>query len=393
MPERKRTQRTISAVAGAGVVLLALGLVALLTGARGAPAGSSGGPTARSAAVPKATGPGCNASRRGRFVGLGGGDSFDHPADANCVLGLQASSGVGYLRHDFRWEEIERSPGRYDFSGYDRWVRAVAAKRMGIMAILFGAPPFWVRTQGNYTYAPRSNRAFANYAAAVVRRYGSRGSFWRENPGLPKVRFSYQVWNEPNLRQYWLPRPNPRRYTRLLKAAARAIKRVERRARILTAGLPNSTQRGTMRYERFIARMYRAGGKSGFDTLAVNAYAPTARGVIGLLRSTRRLMRRYHDSRASLWLTEVGWGTGGPRHRFNLGSRRQAREISRLLRGLYRRRRGLRVRGLVYFGWQDRRPYPPRFQDMWGLHTGLFTLAGEPKRSYRVFRRIAPRLR
>ena len=78
-------------------------------------------------------------------------------------------------------------------------------------------------------------------------------------------------------------------------------------------------------------------------------------------------------------MTEVGWGTGGPRSRFNIGAKRQAIQIKRLLIGLHRVKRKYKVRGVVYYGWRDKPPYPPRYNDMWGLHTGLFTLKGKAK--------------
>jgi hypothetical protein len=344
--------------------------------------------------VPMATGAGCSTARRGRFVGVGGGDSFGNRANADCILGLQAASGVGFLRHTFDWAYIETAPGQYDFSAEDWWVAATARKRIRILPVLFGAPSFYVRRHASSTSPPSNRAAFGNYAAAVVRRYGPNGSFWAENPDVPKLPIrSWQIWNEPNLSQYWYPRPNPAAYVKLLKAANKAIKSVDRRAEVLTAGLPDSQQGGAMRFTKFVTGMYRAGAKSAFDALAPNAYATTAHGVIERIGRIRALMRKFGDRSAAIWVTEVGWGTAGPKNRFNIGAKRQATEISKLLRGLYRARHKYKVRGVVYYGWRDKPPYPPKFKDMWGLHTGLFTLQGTPKPGYRAFRRVAPGLR
>jgi hypothetical protein len=344
--------------------------------------------------VPMANGTGCFATRRGGFAGLGGGDSFIHRRAASCILGLQGASGVGVLRQDFDWATIERSPGHYNFSAYDWWVAAVASKRIRILAVLFGGSPFYAPKSGASTNAPTDRAAYGRYAAAVVARYGRNGSFWREHPAVPYLPIrDWQVWNEPNLHQYWLPRPSPKGYTKLLKAGYKAIKAVDRRANVVTAGIPDSRLHDAIRFKSFVRKMYRAGAKKYFDTLAYNAYAPRARGVISLVRQARRLMNKYRDRRGKLWLTEVGWGTSGPRHRYNIGFGRQAREIKKLLRGLYKVRKRYRVRGLIYFGWQDRPAYPPAFKDMWGLHTGLFTREGVAKRGYKSFASVAPRLR
>ena len=344
--------------------------------------------------MPMASGTGCSAVRRGGFVGVGGGDSFGDRANSECILGLQAASGVGFLRHNFDWTYIEYAPGKYDFSLEDWWVAATARKRIRILPILFGAPTFYTRRFTGGTAPPSDNAAFGNFSAALVRRYGPDGSFWAEHPEVPKLPIrSWQIWNEPNLRQYWYPRPNPAAYVRLLKAAYAGIKSVDRRAEVVTAGLPDSKLGDAMPFRKFVTGMYRAGAKSAFDSLAPNAYATTARGVVKLIGKTRALMRHFGDRRAGMWVTEVGWGTGGPKHRFNIGAKRQAREIATLLRSLYRVRRKYRLRGVVYYGWRDKPPYPPKFKDMWGLHTGLFTLKGEPKPGYRAFARVATRLR
>jgi polysaccharide biosynthesis protein PslG len=348
---------------------------------------------AASEPVAKAKGAACNARRRGGFVGLGD-DSFVHLADRDCVLGLQAQAGAGVVRVTFDWAAIETRPGVYDFSRYDVWMRSVASHRMRVLPILFNTPSFRGRQSRRGTYPPRDFDAYARFAAAAVGRYGPNGSFFTDNPDVPKVPIgSWQVWNEPNLPVYWLPRPNPREYVQMLRAAYQAIKAVDARAEVVTAGIPASVLSGAIRFERFVGAMYKAKGARSFDTLAPNAYGRTAQDVIGSIGSLRKLMNRNGDRRGKIWITEVGWGTGGPRSRFNIGERRQAVEIPKLLRGLYRARGRLRLRGVVYFGWQDLRPYAPKFKDMWGLHTGLFKLNGRPKPAYRTFKRVAPSLR
>ena len=104
-------------------------------------------------------------------------------------------------------------------------------------------------------------------------------------------------------------------------------------------------------------------------------------------------MNRHGDRRARIWLTELGWGDSGPRHRFVVGARGQAKRIGRSFRYLRRSRGRLRLRGVVYYSWRDGHPYPPRYKDMWGLHTGLLRVDGSPKPAYRAFRRAVEGLR
>ncbi len=62
------------------------------------------------------------------------------------------------------------------------------------------------------------------FLTRAVRRYGPRGSFWAENPQLPKrpIR-NWQIWNEANFK-YFVVRPNPAEYGKLVKLSYAAIK-------------------------------------------------------------------------------------------------------------------------------------------------------------------------
>jgi hypothetical protein len=329
------------------------------------------------------------------FIGITAEDVFaGGSAYRASSVRQQRSLRIGMTRQTFDWASIERSPGSYSFGTYDNYVATLASQGMEVLPILFN-PPGHQRRGGGRTCQPRSNAAMARFARAVARRYGPRGSLWRERPGVRKVPIrSYQIWNEPPLMGlYWCgsKRRAARRYVSMLKTVGRAIKRVDRRAEIVTAGLPPSKLRRAIRLTTFIRQMYRAGARRYFDTMAINSYARNSRELSRLLRSIRRLMNRYRDRRARIWVTEMGWGDRGPRNRFIVGARGQASRISSSLRYIRRARRRLRLRGFVYFSWRDGRPYPPFFKDLWGLHTGLLTVGGSRKRAYASFQRAARR--
>jgi polysaccharide biosynthesis protein PslG len=332
------------------------------------------------------------------FLGVVAEDAFGKPgAYRRDNLARLHRAGAGLVRQTFDWSYIEPAPGRYDLSLYDSYVAALAARHLRLLPILFDPPPFRSSAPANPrhgTYPPSRPADMGEFAAMLARRYGPGGSFWDEHARLPRLPVrSWQIWNEPNLPVYWLPRPNAREYVAMLRAAHGAIKAVDRRAEVVTAGIPASLLSGAIRFKTFIRGMYKAKGARYFETLAPNAYGKTAQDVIRNMGDLRRLMNGSGDRRGKIWVTEVGWGTGGPRHRFNIGERGQAAQIPKLLRGLHRARGRLRMRGVVYFGWQDLPPYGPAFKDMWGLHTGLFKRNGRAKPAYGAFKRVAPRLR
>jgi hypothetical protein len=204
---------------------------------------------------------------------------------------------------------------------------------------------------------------------------------------------SWQIWGEASLGLYWCGKPNAKSYVKMLKTVGRAIKKSDRRAEIVTGGLPPSKLRSAVPLTRYIKQMYRAKAKRYFDTLAINTYARNTRELSRVLRSVRKLMNRYHDRRARIWITEMGWGDKGPRHRFVVGAKGQASRISKSLSYIRRARGRLRLRGFVYYSWRDAEPYPPEYKDMWGLHTGLLTRSGSRKPAFTAFQKAVRRLR
>jgi hypothetical protein len=330
------------------------------------------------------------------FAGITSDDVFAGNDDYRTSnLSSQATLGVGVIRQTFDWSQIERTNGSYDLSYYDRYVAKAAAHGVRILPVLFRAPTFFIaRHPGPSAYPPRSNAAMARFAQVLVRRYGSRGTLWTERRDVPKLPIrSWQIWNEPNLKVYWGNRPNARAYVRMLRTVGKAIKRVDRKAEIVTAGLPPSKLKGATPLPRFIRSMYRAGGKSAFDTLGVNAYASNTGELTKLLRGVRGQMNRAHDRRAKIWITELGWGDKGSKSRFVVGARGQARRITTSFAAVRKSRSRLRLRGVIYYSWRDLAPYGPAFKNLWGLHTGLLSRGGKPKPAYFAFKRALAKLR
>jgi hypothetical protein len=220
--------------------------------------------------------PTAHAAAPSDFVGITSEDLlYANGQYRGATLSQQHAVGVRLIRQVFNWAEIETSPGHYDFSLYDSFMRDAAAKGIAVLPVLHNAPPFyWRGTSGRPWCPPRQLSTMAEFAKAAVRRYGPNGSLWRENPAAPSLPIrSWQIWNEPNLAVYWCNRPNPREYASMLRVVGKGIKSEDPRAKIVTAGLPDSKLKSAMPLDKFISRLYKARGKRYFDTLAINGYA------------------------------------------------------------------------------------------------------------------------
>lgn len=305
------------------------------------------------------------------------------------TLAQQRAAGVGLIRQTFHWDRIERSPGEYDFREYDAYVSAVSRAGIDLLPILFTPPPFRAhRGQERGTYPPDDPGDMGAFAARLVRRYGPKGSFWSANPGVPAhpIR-AWQVWNEPNLPVYWPSGPDPAAYARLLAAVSAAVKRVDPGASIVSAGL-SETSRG-IPFDDFVEGMFKAGAGDALDVFALHAFAGDARGSIAAAEHARQLLTRL-GARAPIWITEVGWASGGPASPFTVNPQQQAARVRAALSAFSRRRDELGIHGVIYFNWRDAPVYPGG-QDFFGLHTGLLDITGRAKPALGAYQAVAGR--
>jgi hypothetical protein len=345
--------------------------------------------------------PAVAAARPNPFVGTVSDETFEslgydyQPGSIDQI----AAAGVGTLRQTFDWQYLA-GDGSIDWGILDHFVGGAAQRGITIMPVLFDAPTNITTMPASGAlrgfYPPADPSALGVYGAQLAARYGTRGSFWAQNPQTPfhPIR-AWQIWNEPNLPVYWRPHLSPKGYAKMLCATSRQIKAVDPRAEIVTAGLPKSHIRSSIWPSRYVPRMLRAGGRGCFDTVALNAYAHTGKGVVKLVSNFRRLLNRLHARKVNLRVTEFGWADQGPerpRAAYTAGSNRQGSFISTALRGLWKARKRLRLRGAVYYAWRDQPVYAGG-KNFWGLHTGLTRVNGSPKPAMASFRRTALSLR
>ena len=284
------------------------------------------------------------------------------------------ASGVETIRVVFDWASAQPGAGGpIDLSATDRFVADAAARRIRALPVVMHAPGWAVSGAPQYGSPPRDVAAYAAYCAALVRRYGPAGTFWAQHPSTPRLVIrAWQIWNEPNLPVYWTTQPFATGYVRLLKAARKAIKAVDRGSTIVTAGLTNGA-----RYTAWEAlrRIYAAGGRGAFDAVALHPYTAKVSGVLRTVRLARDVMRR-NGGTVPVWLTEVAWSSsaGNTSDRFatwDTTERGQARMAATALRTLAAQRRALRIRQVDWYTWIS----PQASHAPWFSYAGLSRIA------------------
>jgi hypothetical protein len=307
------------------------------------------------------------------------------------------AAGIGSMRVWFSWAQIEATRGTYDWGPVDRSVATNAKAGLSTLPFLFGTPNWAARMDGwscDYadciSLAPStdaSRQAFAEFAAAAVRRYGPGGEFWRQQRDLhPEPIETWQLWNEPNLSSFYAPAVDPAGYAALVQTAAPAIRAEDPNAQILLAGLTGTkTNAKRISSARFLTELYEVPDiADAFDGIAVHPYNRKVRGMLDQVRTARAIADAHGDD-AGLWVTELGWASAGKR-RWGLvkSPAGQARLLALALEGLEQNAARWDVRGAYWFAWRD----TDRGAGVcgWCPWSGLIDRVGREKPAYSALR-------
>jgi polysaccharide biosynthesis protein PslG len=299
------------------------------------------------------------------------------------MLARLGHAGVGTLRVNLAWGVVQPGPGAaYDWSHYDPAVAGAARNGVRVLATVYSSPT-WAEPTSETPPLGRSLRGFEEFVSAAAKRYGAGGSFWSSHPDLPELPImDWQLWNEPNFSLFWKPAPDPRGYLELLRPFHAAVKDADPEARILLGGL-FPTPRGDPTMESFLSAIYRAGARGLFDAAAIHPYSAAPDDALRRVAELRTLMRRFGDNEKPIWITEVGWASGGAPSGLTVDPKRQAAYLTETFELAADRRERLGIAGVVWYSLRDT-PGP-----FWPGHSGLFELDGTPKPSWQAFRELA----
>lgn len=319
--------------------------------------------------------------------------SLNQGVTAERQLKDSRAAGANSARLVVSWQDLEPQPGSFD-SAYVTRLKAYTdpLERAGGRALLqLGVPPPWASAAPGDPRAaiagtPESVRAFARYAAFVART-------WPRAAGI-------ETWNEPNTTYFWRPRaPQPELYARMHRAAARAVRRVQPRMKVITGGLlaTSDPTRDIMGPGDFLRRAYDAGlSPRDYDGLGYHPYPAQIGGAIEPLDGGAfaagfegfRSGYRATDPDARIWITETGISTSGDP---SSGEAATAAAQAAGLRALVRRLFGLReVEGVYLHKLYDVDSEPATSKERgFGVMTSAGAGPGRPKPAFCMLRALS----
>ena len=319
--------------------------------------------------------------------------------------------GVESLRIPIGWASVQPNQGdSFDWSGFDNQIEEAAKAGIRVLPFLSGAPEWAVPSArvagaGGLTapaYLPVKGAARAGWAAfltAAVARYGPTGSFWSEHPSVPKrpIR-EWQIWNEPNFK-YFLAKPNPADYGKLVKISYAALRAADPGAQVVLAGLfarpKGARDRRTGKHKSlnwyasdFVNVMYKRnpGVKGKFSAASLHPYTIYARELPEVVEEFRNFLAKNHDPSKKLMITELGWSSGkkSPGNLFAKGPAGQAKELRTAFVQLRAKQARWKLKSVFWFSVDDL-PGACNFCD----GSGLFGPGFKPKPSWYSYVKFA----
>jgi hypothetical protein len=290
--------------------------------------------------------------------------------------------GVATIRIAIDWGAIQPSrDGSADWDGVDALVERAAAANIEVLPFITGAPSWavpsvFVPGSGRSVKAPAHLPAAAaaatgwsRFLGLAVERYGPNGDFWATHPAVPvrPIR-AWQVWNEENFK-YFVAKPNPAEYGRLVKISSTAIRAADPGAQVVLGGMfaqpfGARTARGTHKSinwfaSDFLEAMYKRtpGVKSRFNGIALHPYTGSYTFLAPQIEEVREVLKAQHDPAKRLWITELGWSSGPPKsdgsNSFAKGPNGQVTQLKGAFRLLERNQAKWKIQRVYWFSVDD----------------------------------------
>ncbi len=148
--------------------------------------------------------------------------------------------GCEWLRVDYHWNNIEKTPGNFDFSSMDQFTQTALQHNKKIIAVLcYDAG--WIHSDNKQQkyIQPEHYDSFIHFATETVKRYKGQVA-------------AFEIWNEPNLKTKRFWKGNAEEFIDLFSKTVKAIKSIDPSIVVTTPGL----FRGD---DKYLQKMFEAG--------------------------------------------------------------------------------------------------------------------------------------
>ena len=284
-------------------------------------------------------------------------------------LDMVDDAGFKIVREDLFWHTIEKEPGKYEFKkqGYDLLTNSLIKQ---------GIRPYYILDYSNELYeskreimTKKGQDAFIKYVDAASSRYKNKGIIW-------------EIWNEPNLTDFWETQPNYKEYSQLVKRSAKTIKKNDPSAIVVAPALAGITPDSL----KWLEGIFKEGTLDYIDALSVHPYrGSNPETVVNDYQSIRALMNKYSDRKIPIISGEWGYSNTKGWYGKSISEQQQADYLVRmyLINLLYD------VPISVVYGWKNDGVDPKNKEHNFGIRRYDVNL---PKPAYNAINNMTYRL-
>ena len=303
-----------------------------------------------------------------------------------------ADADIRSVRIGFNWAAFQHVDGRCkpnpqvgvcSWTVADALLARFAQIRVRVIPTFFGVPSFIQKDPTKPPLRSQDLKRWKAFLESAAARYGRRGIFWKgysdDYGAKPQPITDFQIWNEQNGKQFWSPRPQPRRYAKLVKHSSQALKNGDRKANVVLGGMFPNAQMPIGPYMRDFYRVKKI--SRSFDEIAVHPYAKSIRDLKRQLGTAHRTARGK-----PMRITEIGWSSATDGHPLSVGRSRQASLLTKGFKLIQRSRSKWRISGLNWFALRDTND---QATCKFCLGAGLLEGNGEPKPSFEAFKQFS----
>ena len=238
-----------------------------------------------------------------------------NPLEAETLFKLSAMAGNRWYRLWTTWDEVEKEPGKRDWSVMDKIVELAEKYHLELYPVICGGSLSWQNnlkpgtkreTHTAAYYMPRDIKQWQEYLKDFASRYKGRINY-------------FQMGNESDCRPSFYPF-SPQYYLEYLKAGYEAVKSASPEAKIGLAGFcwapfypdkPFAAGDASFSMAAFLD----LNPQPYFDIVDIHLYSLSSQNktwdvCVAPVKALRNTLRRYGVDKKPLWNSETGFPSG-----------------------------------------------------------------------------------
>ena len=218
----------------------------------------------------------------------------------NSKLKFAGKIGVKWTRIMAHWPDVEKQKNTYNWDKLDVALKSVLDEKIVPFVSITGGNAIYTKLSTYddpklaeiYGYKPgppiddeTAMLAWDNYVISIVNRYKDKISYW-------------EIWNEPNHRNYWGAEPNAKKYGQLVHRTALIIKKLQPNAHIIAGAMAGL-------FADFIDGFLSQDNKDLVEIISYHNYDIIPESRIYRADSAWKIINKYNP-KIELWQGECG---------------------------------------------------------------------------------------